>query len=193
MEYDKRSKSEQARINGAKSKGPKTNSGRQRISLANLKHGLYAVNATVLDVESRYAFNLLRDAAFAQWCPRNSFEAQYVEEIADCSWRIARLRLCATHESNVSIRRLRQVATQPVRQLDAIAKAELDASLPQGAQTMLQRRVDALIRNRSRITLELRALQNVNSMGITQEMLKAKGLPDGITQEDSHRPAPESH
>ena len=193
METTKRSKSEQARINGAKSKGPKTEEGRRSSGARHFKHGLYAVNATVLDIESREAFKILRDAAFAQWRPRNPFEAQYVDEIADCSWRIARLRLCATHESNVSIVRLREAAEYPVNYLDAITKAEIDASTPLGAQTVIQRRIDALIRNRTHISAELKALQNVSSMGRTQETLQTQELPAGFFQNDDPGNQPEDH
>jgi hypothetical protein len=192
MDTNKRSKSEQARINGAKSKGPKTEAGRRRSGARHFKHGLYAVNATVLDIESRDAFKILRDAAFAQWRPRNPFEAQYVEEIADCSWRIARLRLCATHESNVSIVRLREAAEHPVNYLDAIAKAEIDASSPQGAQTVIQRRVNALMRNRTLLTAELKSLQNVISMGRTQETLQTIELPAGFFQNTTDGNQPET-
>jgi hypothetical protein len=192
METAKRSKSEQARINGAKSKGPKSADGRRRSGARHFKHGLYAVNATVLDIESRDAFKILRDAAFAQWRPRNPFEAQYVEEIADCSWRIARLRLCATHESNVSIVRLREAAEYPVNYLDAIAKAEIDASSPQGAQTIIQRRINALIRNRNMLTTELKSLQNVISMGRTQETLQTQELPAGFFHSETHGNQPET-
>jgi hypothetical protein len=185
------SKEERARIareNGAKSRGPKTEAGRRRIAQANSKHGLYAVSATVLDIESLEAFNVLRDAAFAQWNPRNAFESQYVEEIADCSWRIARLRLCATHQGNVSIKQLRQAADHPISNMDAITKTELDGSTVQGPQSMLQRRVNALILNRTMITADLRALRGVPVLGITQEALQTQDLPVGITQEGPAKP-----
>lgn len=102
-----------AREKGAKSKGPKTRVGRRRV----------------------------RAAAFAQWRPRNPFEGQYVDGIAGCSWRTARLRLCATHEVNVSIPRLRQAAEHPV---------------------------NALILNRTMVTAELRALRGVPVLGTSQ-------------------------
>lgn len=186
MESNRRSKSEQARINGAKSKGPKTEEGRRRSKAANLKHGLYAASATVLDVESKDAFKLLRDAAFAQWRPRNPFEAQYVEEIADIAWRIARLRLCSTHESNVSIARLRQASEHPVGYMDAITKAELDGSTTHGSQSMLQRRINALVLNRTMVTAELRALRGVPMSGTTQDLLITQDLPAGTTQDFTH-------
>lgn len=193
MNSQKRSKSDQARINGAKSKGPKTEEGRRRVRTANLRHGLYAANATVLDIESKDAFKLLRDAAFAQWRPRNTFEAQYVEEIADVSWRIARLRLCATHESNVSIARLRQAAEHPVAYMDAVTKAELDGSTSHGSQSMLQRRISALILNRTMITAELRVLRGVPLSGTSQDLLITQDLPAGTSQDWTRQNPAETH
>jgi hypothetical protein len=131
-------------------------------------------------------FRVLRDAAFAQWRPRNAWEAQYVEEIADCSWRIARLRLCASHDSNVSIKRLRQAAEHPLQWMDAVTQTEVAASTANGAQTLLQRRVNALIGNRLKVTAELRALQNVISLGTSQDLLITQDLPAGTSQEIPH-------
>jgi len=183
----KEQRAEISRRNGAKSKGPKTETGRRRIAAANRTHGLYAVDATVLDVESQEAFNLIRDAAIAQWQPRNAFESQYVEEIADCSWRIARLRNCATHQGNTAIRQFRQSSDTATNSMDAVTKTEIDGSSPQGAQSLLQRRINSLILNRSMVTAELRALRGVPVLGITQQTLQTQDLPSGITQPGTQR------
>jgi hypothetical protein len=183
---NKPSKAEQARINGAKSKGAKTTEGRRRAASVNVTHGLYVTSATVLDIESKEAFKLLRDAAFAMYRPRNNFEAQYVEEIADCSWRIARLRLCCTHAANVAVRRLRDATEHPLRCTDAITQTEVNGSSAQGAQTVLQRRINALVHNRRMIANELRDLKSAASMGTSQEVLQAQDLPVGTSQENTH-------
>ena len=180
-------RAEIARRNGAKSKGPKTQAGRRRMAESKRKHGLYAVDATVLDVESQEAFNLIRDAAIAQWQPRNAFESQYVEEIADCSWRIARLRNCATHQGNTAIRQFRQSSGTPTNNMDAVATTEIDGSSPQGAQSLLQRRINSLILNRSMVTAELRALRGVPVLGTTQQTLQTEDLPVGTTQLETQR------
>ena len=78
----KRSRAEQARINGAMSNGPKTVEGRLRISEANTKHGLYAVNATVMEIESNEAFDFYRAAA-------NSGQSAFYEP---SDWQM--LRVC---------------------------------------------------------------------------------------------------
>lgn len=179
MSTEKLTRSEQARRNGAKSRGPKTEDGRMRIADANTTHGLYRTSASVLSIESAEAFNHLRDAAFAQYRPRTVFEAQLVEEIVDCSWRINRLRLSATVQGNKAIEEMRQGATQPIRSVNAVSHAELDGSKPQGPQTLIQRRVSALIADRSRIAGELRRLQMVHTVEITQESLETNDLTSG--------------
>jgi hypothetical protein len=179
MSTEKLTRSEQARVNGAKSRGPKTEDGRMKIADANTTHGLYRTSASVLSIESAQAFNHLRDAAFAQYRPRTIFEAQLVEEIVDCSWRINRLRLSATVEGNTAIEELRQGATQPIRSVRAVTHAELNGSKPQGPQTLIQRRVSALISDRSRIADELRRLQNFPTVDITQEPLETNDLTPG--------------
>jgi hypothetical protein len=191
MKKSREELAEIARKNGAKSKGPKTEAGRRAVADANTKHALYRLEATVLEVEQKVAFNHLRAAAFAQWAPRTPFEAQYVEEIVDCSWRIARLRLVATHETNLAVRRLREGIDRPISYADAITKVELDGSTPQGPQPMIQRRINALIMNRTMIASELRAMRGVPVVGVTQEKLQAKELPPEETHSQTTETRPE--
>lgn len=179
MSTEKLTRSEQAKINGTKSRGPKTEAGRMKIADANTTHGLYRTTASVLSIESAEAFNHLRDAAFAQYRPRTIFEAQLVEEIADYSWRINRLRLSATVEGNNAIEVLRQSATRPIRSTHAVAHAEVEGSKSQGAQMILQRRISSLITDRGRVAEELRRLQTARIVEITQESLQTQDLPLG--------------
>lgn len=179
MSRTKLSRSEQARLNGARSRGPKTLEGRLRIARANRKHGLYAKSSTLLNIESREAFEHLRQAALNLWTPRNPYEAQYVEELADCCWRIARLRLAATNELNVSIERLCQAAESRIPWENAVSKSEAEGSAAHGAQTLIQRRVSSLIANRSKITLDLLRLKTLSFSGITQDPLQTRELPSG--------------
>lgn len=179
MSTKKLTRSEQARVNGAKSQGPKTEAGRMKIADAHTTHGLYRTSASVLSIESAEAFNHLRDAAFAQYRPRTIFEAQLVEEIVDCSWRINRLRLSATVEGNKAIEEMRQGALKPIRSVHAVSHSELNGSKPQGPQTLIQRRLSALITDRGRIADELRRLQNSPTVDITQELLETHDLTSG--------------
>ncbi len=83
-------KSETARINGAKSQGPKTEEGRARSSQNALKHGLTALKF-VLPTEDRDEFYHLRDAYLARFQPADPVEQRLVETMVLCDYRLRRL------------------------------------------------------------------------------------------------------
>ncbi len=169
---------QQARINGAKSKGPKTASGRARSSAASTKHGLFAAHGSLLATENSAAYEMVRLDVIAQWTPANSHDLLLVEELVDCTWLISRLRFAATIDIDQRIRRIRSEAAQPVRLAEAAAKAEIDASADGGPQIRLERRIRALIANRSRIMADLRHARQVsNPSGLTQNSLKINHIP----------------
>jgi hypothetical protein len=172
----KEERAEISRRNGAKSKGPKTEEGRRRVADANTTHGVYRISATVLDVENHARFNQLRDATFAHWAPRDMIEEQFVEELADYSWRINRLLLSATVDTNSAIERLQQRIPAPIRTSAAISIVEVEASSPQGSQQMIQRRLNALIANRAAVLRELRAMKADKVLDITQSAFQIQDL-----------------
>ena len=175
------SRSEQARINGAKSRGPTTPEGIQAIVRANTKHGLYSTSATVLDVESQAAFDAIRTATVRHFAPRNEFESHYVEEIADCSWRINRLLAAATAIGNQAIRDFRRSTPGRVTQPEAVAHAEVGTD----KQQLIQRRVAALMRTRKALIGELLTAKKLFFAGDSQEPLKTEELPRGDSELDS--------
>jgi hypothetical protein len=83
------SRSESARINGAKSRGPITEAGRQKSSLNALKHGLCSA-AAVLSNESEARFTAHRDGYIAHFAPANTVELDLVDQIVAASWRLRR-------------------------------------------------------------------------------------------------------
>jgi hypothetical protein len=87
----KRTRSEQARLNGAKSKGPITPNGKTRSSKNALKHGFAAVINNVLGIEDEAAFNLHLDGLRASFLPQNYAEHMLVDQLASISWRQSRL------------------------------------------------------------------------------------------------------
>ena len=167
------SRSEQARINGAKSRGATTPEGIQAIVRANTKHGLYSTSATVLDVECHAAFEAIRAATFRHFAPRNEFESHYVEEIADCSWRINRLLAAATAIGNRDIRDFRRNTPGRVTQPEALAHAEVGSE----KQQLIQRRVAGLMRARKTLIGELLAAKKLFFAGDSQEPLQTQELP----------------
>ncbi len=84
-----------SRINGAKSKGPKTPEGKDAVKFNGLTHGLCAAQA-VLPGEDPAAFQAHRDALFDDWQPMSYTRALLVERLAVASWR---LRRAVTSES----------------------------------------------------------------------------------------------
>lgn len=83
------SKSEASRINGAKSKGPVTEAGRQKSCLNGLKHGLCSTSA-LLSNESEDLFNAHREGYLAEFAPVGTVQLDLVDQIVAASWRLRR-------------------------------------------------------------------------------------------------------
>jgi hypothetical protein len=86
-------KSETARINGAKSHGPKTPEGKARSSQNALRHGLTAADSATLPTESQDDFQTLLDAYFDRYHPADAIEIELVETLAITRWRLRRVAL----------------------------------------------------------------------------------------------------
>ena len=82
-------RSETARLNGAKSKGPKSPAGRRRSSLNALTHGLCS-SVVVLSNESPALFTAYLDGYIARFSPADTVELDLVQQIVDSSWRLRR-------------------------------------------------------------------------------------------------------
>ena len=85
------SRSEQSRINGAKSRGPKTLEGKARSSLNAVKSGRYATNAVVLSNEDPDAFECLVAQYRQRIQPADTVEYNLVRELASIDWRLTRV------------------------------------------------------------------------------------------------------
>ena len=83
-------KSESARINGAKSKGPVTPEGRARSSRNSLRHGLSSA-VVVLPHEDRAQFESLRDSYMESFQPADQPQHDLIETMAAARWRLNRL------------------------------------------------------------------------------------------------------
>ncbi|WP_321476840.1 hypothetical protein [uncultured Paludibaculum sp.] len=105
----KLTKSDQARINGARSRGPVTAEGKARSARNATKHGKYAktgpgaAHSAVLKSEDSAAFDDLVERRARDFRPLNSFEASLVREICALEWRYDRLSAIETRHIDLQI------------------------------------------------------------------------------------------
>jgi hypothetical protein len=86
-----RSRAEQSRINGSKSRGPKTQEGKQRSSQNACKHGLTAQKFVLLESEhGDDGFDRLLQAFIARFEPADEVEYDLVFEAAAARWKLRR-------------------------------------------------------------------------------------------------------
>jgi hypothetical protein len=83
-------KSETARANGAKSRGPVTPQGRATSSRNSLRHG-FAAKSVVLPTESSPEFQALLDSYVVQFDPQGGVEEELVQTMVAARWRLRRI------------------------------------------------------------------------------------------------------
>jgi hypothetical protein len=79
-----------SRINGAKSRGPRTAAGRARSSRNALRHGLCARTHLLLPDERAADFAAFAAALIAELAPEGPLQAVLAERVAVAAWRLAR-------------------------------------------------------------------------------------------------------
>jgi hypothetical protein len=80
-------RAETARLNGAKSRGPRTPEGKRRSARNALKHGLIAATFTILPGEDGAAFDELEARLAARYRPACEVAAHLVQRLASVMWR----------------------------------------------------------------------------------------------------------
>jgi hypothetical protein len=100
------SRSEQARLNGAKSRGPKTEAGKARSAMNATRHGLCAASFVVIDTEDDDAFKQLQQSFLDTFRPQNAIEHECVIQAAVARWRLRRVW---SLETNLFNRTMHQV------------------------------------------------------------------------------------
>jgi hypothetical protein len=97
-------KSETARANGAKSRGPTTEEGKEKSSRNAIKHGLTAGNGNILlDCEDPGQFDEVLNKLFGIHEPATPAETDLVEEMVACRWRTRRMWTIETGLLNAEI------------------------------------------------------------------------------------------
>src|SRR5436305_5478767 len=85
-------RSDTARANGAKSRGPKSAEGKEKSSKNALTHGFTAHHTLLLECENTGQFNEMREEFTAVHRPATPAEQDLVDEMIAARWRIRRLR-----------------------------------------------------------------------------------------------------
>ena len=116
----KHSRSEQSRINGAKSKGPTSPEGKAISSQNALKHGFAAAINNVLCVEDKEAFELHVAGYRAAFTPQNYLEETLVDQLASVNWRQTRLAGIETAivDAQLAVQADEVEASQPNNEVD---------------------------------------------------------------------------
>ena len=81
-----------SRTNGARSRGPVTESGKARSAQNGTKHGLRGGPFALLPSEDSEEFAALHAAVTSDWGPRDAYERRWVMELVTSMWRQDRLR-----------------------------------------------------------------------------------------------------
>ncbi|HTS48058.1 MAG TPA: hypothetical protein VMH05_08940 [Bryobacteraceae bacterium] len=115
-------KSESARINGAKSHGPKTEAGRKRSSQNAIKHGLTS-QTLVLPTEDPEEFQQLLTSYLDQFQPDGPAELHLVHEMVAAKWRLERLAVIETQLYTEYLEQVEEDADDPLSPVESLTSA----------------------------------------------------------------------
>ena len=151
MQTEKRTRAEQARINGSKSTGAKTKHGLERCRLSSVKHGGYVSANATIPGEDPSQYEGMWHSLIDQYQPRNMAELAIVCSIVDAIWRQRRLTRAANHEMR---RKMQAIAN------DSTLEGATDADIHLRAETesTVVDRLEARARHQTREIARLEAL-----------------------------------
>jgi hypothetical protein len=155
-------KSDTARANGAKSRGPKTPETRAISSQNAVTHGFTACHTTLLKCENAAEFEETIASHFATYKPANPAQENLVNDMISAHWRIRRLHLVETQLVDLEMIRNRAEVDKTFTHPDAnVHLAEGFRTLIEHARTLshLSRYESRLYRIHDRAYRTLRELQ----------------------------------
>jgi len=169
----KLSRSDQARVNGAKSNGPKTPEDKDKCAQVNLTHGAYAARISALPHEDRQAYAEIWDAAIDQFQPRNYLEFNIVCQYVDWEWTASRLINTARHELRGRIKGFRTQAQKKMNYHEGHRRAQTECPTIDG----LEKRARACSNHATRVIRKLLLLRELTvSNEATQDYLNLKEI-----------------
>ena len=180
-------KSESARINGAKSRGPKTAAGRRRSSQNALKHGLTA-QTLVLPTEDPEEFHQLLSSYLDQFQPDGPAESDLVHEMVAAKWRLQRLAIIETQLYIESMEHAEENADGPLNPAESLTAA-FTWLASSNSFNVLQRVESRLERSYSRALRNLIQLQRLRQSAEPSGKAPTPGENE-ICKNEPTQPAP---
>ncbi len=117
-------KSQAARVNGAKSHGPKTAEGKKISSLNAVRHGLTA-GTVVLTNESPNLFRLVFDSYIEHFQPVGHVELDLVEEMAVAKWRQRRMWGIESAQIDLQLERQKPKLKEEFDKIDEVVNTSI--------------------------------------------------------------------
>jgi hypothetical protein len=121
----RRSRAEQARINGAGSHGPVTPQGKAISCLNALKTGLTARSAVLLQSEDPELFAELRTQYHSHFDPQTPFERGLVDSLAAIFWRHRRAMTWETTSIDIEVVKREEEVNAQFNVIDTISRSTL--------------------------------------------------------------------
>ena len=172
-------KSEASRINGAKSRGPKTAQGRANSSMNATKHGLTA-KTLILQNENKDDFLKMFNAYFDLVRPTNEREIDAVSNIVAARWRLCRVWRSQTAILDLEMETQATKFKKQSRAIDQDRLAALAFSAAadtSGFETALRADIN-MTRKYRRAVDELRRLRGGNLLNENRILQNEPELPD---------------
>ncbi len=171
-------RAESARINGAKSQGPKTPEGLLKARTATFTHGLYATEETLKQSVSQEGFLKLRESFYKYWNPEDEYIATRVDELTFAHWELARLMLVRRSE-------LAELHSNT----GGVLQAELEACKPGSLVYRLEVRINRHQSTISRLERDIMRLKKfAANQGPSQESLKTNEEPETPQESQPQNP-----
>lgn len=191
---EKNSRADQARINGAKSKGPKTPLGKAISSQNAVKHGKYAIETgpALLRYESREQFDEILAELVHQFQPNTPAEHRLIGELADAQYAYIRIidMQMVYMQRLIDLSDAEDLATDPdwPDPYEHLAAAEEENFKQSAYLALLDRRIGANLANRARIIRLLNAYKKAFKAPKIELPKKPENEPQPIEPEATYKP-----
>ena len=185
----KLTRAESARINGAKSRGPKTPEGLQRCGNAAYKHGLYATRVHLLPGESNAEFAELQAQMLAYWQPKGFYDELLVEQLTGNIWEMIRLQAGKNDKVLETVASITKNAPRCQDQAKINLLAEQEVSVAGGTIERMNARLSHLARERQRLEREILTLKKSSVISDRSQMsliINNRQHPDVPASHDAH-------